>query len=238
MEDKQKAKKVLMELFGINEFQAISIQKLYFSAKSANEILGFKKYYDKVILKKNFIGTSYEKLSLVCVYAELDLKLRYENIDSFLEWLFLEFKNAYVFQTKKGDFSYKYPLRFYNGDFAYDENKNLIFNEATCGDNFYYINANKELCDENKQALKNDYFYEALINYIFTNQNKIIYNNKIKLELPSLKTQDFNNLDYESSYLKYKKEQNKLISANIDKFTQKLESTLKDKQDGFKKTFN
>lgn len=82
------AKEVLKELFGISEVQAVAIEKLYFEAKTPKDILGFKKYYDLTMLKKQFIGTSYEKLSLVCAFAELDLKLRYKNIDSFFRMAF------------------------------------------------------------------------------------------------------------------------------------------------------
>ncbi|EAJ3307235.1 TPA: hypothetical protein RXN68_001793, partial [Campylobacter jejuni] len=108
------AKEALKELFGISEVQAVVIEKLYFKAKTPKDILGFKKYYDLTMLKKQFVGTSYEKLSLVCAFAELDLNLRYKNIESFLEWLFISFSNRFIFQTKKGDFSYSFVLRYYD----------------------------------------------------------------------------------------------------------------------------
>lgn len=68
---------------------------------------------------------------------------------------------------------------------------------------------------------------------MFKNQEKIIFDNKIEI-IPVIKTQIANqatiNKDYEQNYLEYKKNQNKLYNANIDKFTSKLEQILKAKK--------
>ncbi|MBX1864975.1 hypothetical protein I9E09_08750 [Campylobacter jejuni] len=200
------AKEALKELFGISEVQAVVIEKLYFKAKTPKDILGFKKYYDLTMLKKQFVGTSYEKLSLVCAFAELDLNLRYKNIESFLEWLFISFSNRFIFQTKKGDFSYSFVLRYYDG--------NIV-------------------CDEQRKPLNVGEFYNKLVEYMFKNQDKIIFDNKIEIS-PVIKTQIPSqtkiNKDYEQNYLEYKKNQDKLYNANIDKFTSKLEQILKAKK--------
>ncbi|MGD1150027.1 hypothetical protein [Campylobacter jejuni] len=227
------AKEALKELFGISEVQAVAIEKLYFKAKTPKDILGFKKYYDLTMLKKQFVGTSYEKLSLVCAFAELDLNLRYKNIESFLEWLFISFSNRFIFQTKKGDFSYSFALRYYDGNIVYDELGKPVLKHLDCGDNLYFINANKELCDEQRKPLNVGEFYNKLVEYMFKNQDKIIFDNKIEIS-PVIKTQIPSqtkiNKDYEQSYLEYKKNQNKLYNANIDKFTSKLEQILKAKK--------
>lgn len=227
------AKEALKELFGISEVQAVAIEKLYFKAKTPKDILGFKKYYDLTMLKKQFVGTSYEKLSLVCAFAELDLNLRYKNIESFLEWLFISFSNRFIFQTKKGDFSYSFALRYYDGNIVYDELGKPVLKHVDCGDNLYFINANKELCDEQRKPLNVGEFYNKLVEYMFKNQDKIIFDNKIEIS-PVIKTQIPSqtkiNKDYEQNYLEYKKNQNKLYNANIDKFTSKLEQILKAKK--------
>ncbi|EAJ8179724.1 hypothetical protein ACMT26_001388 [Campylobacter jejuni] len=221
------AKEVLKELFGISEVQAVAIEKLYFQAKTPKDILGFKKYYDLTMLKKQFIGTSYEKLSLVCAYAELDLKKRYENIESFLEWLFISFSNRFIFQTRKGDFSYSYVLKYYDGSIAYDEKGKPILKHYDCEDSVYYINANKELCDEQKRPLAAGVFYNKLIEYMFENQDRIIYDNQIKIA-PVAKTPIATQAikDYEQNYLEYKQKQNELYNANKDKFISRLKQRL------------
>lgn len=229
------AKKVLMELFGINEVQAVSIRRLYFSAKTPEDILGFKKYYDKTILKKNFIGTTYEKLCLVCAFAELDLKLRFESVDSFLEWLFIEFKNRLVFQTKRGDFSYSYQLKNYDGSLAYDEKGEPILEHCLSKDALFYVNANRQICDENNEPLKAGVFYNALVNHMFKNQGKIVHNNQIALELPHKKplTKPIAKAlecDYTQSYLEYKKKQRQLYEANLDRFLDKVKQAVEIKK--------
>ncbi|EPV9174586.1 hypothetical protein ACWAVI_002136, partial [Campylobacter coli] len=73
--------------------------------------------------------------------------------------------------------------------------------------------ANKELCDEQRKPLNAGEFYNKLVEYMFKNQEKIIFDNKIEIS-PVIKTQIANqatiNKDYEQNYLEYKKNQNKL----------------------------
>lgn len=228
----EKAKQALIELFGINEVQAVAIIKLYFNAKTPQDILGFKKYYDTTMLKKQFIGTSYEKLSYVCAFAELDLKLRYESIEYFLEWLFLSFTNRFFFQTHKGDFSFSYALKYYNGNMAYDEKGNPVLAHYVCDDAMYYINANKQLCDEQKRPLDAGQFYNVLVGYMFKNQDKIIYDNQVII--PTIKAKTIVEPlkeNYEKSYLEYKQKQNKLYKANVDRYILKLEQVMKAKNE-------
>ncbi|ELL6948980.1 hypothetical protein Q4Y44_001936, partial [Campylobacter coli] len=86
---------------------------------------------------------------------------------------------------------------------------------------------------EQRKPLNAGEFYNKLVEYMFKNQEKIIFDNKIEI-IPVIKTQIANqatiNKDYEQNYLEYKKNQNKLYNANIDKFTSKLEQILKAKK--------
>lgn len=73
----------LMELLELNERQATDIVSRYL--RDIRDIDKFVDYYFETLESENIIGTTYEKLRRVCVIAELELKKRFEDKESFLK---------------------------------------------------------------------------------------------------------------------------------------------------------
>ncbi len=89
------------------------------------------------------------------------------------------FKSFY-FSNKKGDFSYSFVLRYYDGNIVYDELGKPVLKHVDCGDNLYFINANKELCDEQRKPLNVGEFYNKLVEYMFKTKIKLFLIIKLK----------------------------------------------------------
>lgn len=63
---------ILMDLLEINKAQATDIVGRYL--KSVKDIHAFLDFYFETLEKENIIGTTYEKLRMVCKKAEIELK--------------------------------------------------------------------------------------------------------------------------------------------------------------------
>ncbi|EAL5165098.1 hypothetical protein DPU69_09700, partial [Campylobacter coli] len=104
---------ILIDLLEINKAQATDIVGRYL--KNAKDIHSFLDFYFETLEKENIIGTTYEKLRMVCKKAEIEFKKRFEDKEIFLEWLCNKYKNQACFRLHEGDFEYSYFASCGNG---------------------------------------------------------------------------------------------------------------------------
>ncbi|EAK3811304.1 hypothetical protein E5T42_09325, partial [Campylobacter coli] len=68
---------ILMDLLEINKAQATDIVGRYL--KNAKDIHFFLDFYFETLERENIVGTTYEKLRMVCKKAEIEFKKRFED---------------------------------------------------------------------------------------------------------------------------------------------------------------
>ncbi|EJL4458982.1 hypothetical protein NMJ85_001734, partial [Campylobacter coli] len=154
---------ILMDLLEINKAQATDIVGRYL--KSVKDIHAFLDFYFETLEKENIIGTTYEKLRMVCKKAEIEFKKRFEDKEIFLEWLKNKYKNQACFRLHEGDFEYSYFASCGNG-------KKIKINQKSI-DILVCVNAFKQISYKNGEPLENNEFKEALLEFIFKNQDRI-----------------------------------------------------------------
>ncbi|EIT5421617.1 hypothetical protein L2J61_000719 [Campylobacter coli] len=202
---------ILMDLLEINKAQATDIVGRYL--KNAKDIHSFLDFYFETLERENIVGTTYEKLRMVCKKAEIEFKKRFEDKEIFLEWLKNKYKNSPFFRLLESDFKYSYV--------CYDGQGNLFkllaksINMLVCLNNF------GELTYEDGEMLKNNEFKHALIDFIFKNQERIgkdIYINT------SYKIKGYTSLSHEEEYNNFKKVQKKNLRRIKKNFKRKQKS--------------
>ncbi|EAH6262652.1 hypothetical protein FT848_06130 [Campylobacter lari] len=196
--------KILMNLLELNEAQAVDIVGRYL--KDVKDIHVFLDYYFETCMSEKIIGSTYEKLRIVCKIAQLEFKERFENKESFLKWLFRNYKSRAFFRLYKNDFTYEY--------FAYDSFKNKVKLENSSNDCLICINGFKELTYHDGSLVEDGYFKEALIDFMFKNQHRVGKDLSLDIQKIELKT--------ELCYQKTKEEEKILHLQNLEKFSQKL----------------
>ncbi|EAI8925008.1 hypothetical protein CRL90_08940, partial [Campylobacter coli] len=144
---------ILMDLLEINKAQATDIVGRYL--KNAKDIHSFLDFYFETLEKENIIGTTYEKLRMVCKKAEIEFKKRFEDKEIFLEWLCNKYKNQACFRLHEGDFEYSYFANCGNG-------KKIKINQKSI-DILVCVNAFKQISYKNGEPLENNEFKEALL---------------------------------------------------------------------------
>ena len=210
----QKKIDYLTEFLNLSEIQAKHIVVRYL--KDIKNFEAFIDFYFDTCLSEKLVGTTFEKLRMVCKLAEIEFKTRFLDKEVFKKWLFSKYKNEPVFRTFEKEFSYSYE--------KYKNNQKITI-IGECVDALYYVNNFKELCYKDGESIlnHNPHFYEALIDFIFKNQNRLgkdLVSIEIKQvkQIPSL----------EQSYLDFKNEQKKLFFENQSKFKANLNLNLRE----------
>lgn len=98
----------LTEKFEIKPSQAVILYEVYLSKFKGLSVDELYALYIQMCLNENLVGTSFEKLSLVCELLNIELKKRFEDKEAFVKWLVKKYKNQPVFRVNVGDFSYLY----------------------------------------------------------------------------------------------------------------------------------
>ncbi|EHM4705705.1 hypothetical protein KGK42_001013 [Campylobacter coli] len=200
---------ILMDLLEINKAQATDIVGRYL--KNTKDIHSFLDFYFETLERENIVGTTYEKLRMVCKKAEIEFKKRFEDKEIFLEWLKNKYKNSPFFRLLENDFRYSYV--------CYDGQGNLFkllaksINMLVCLNNF------GELTYEDGEMLKNNEFKHALIDFIFKNQERIGKDICINT---SYKIKGYTSLSREEEYNNFKKVQKKIFKENQEEFQKKV----------------
>ncbi|EIJ4040978.1 hypothetical protein K9T45_000765 [Campylobacter jejuni] len=200
---------ILMDLLEINKAQATDIVGRYL--QDVKDIHSFLDYYFETLEKEKIVGTTYEKLRLVCKKAEIEFKKRFEDKEIFLEWLKNKYKNSPFFRLFENDFKYSYLCHDGQGNLCKKLAKSI--NMLVCLNNF------GELTYEDGEALKNNEFKHALIDFIFKNQERIGKNTYINT---SYKIKGYKFLSHEEEYSNFKNEQKKIFEENQEEFQKKV----------------
>ncbi|MFX3654493.1 hypothetical protein ACD574_02270 [Campylobacter sp. LH-2024] len=205
---------VLMDLLEINKAQATDIVGRYL--KEAKDIHSFLDYYFETLEKEKIVGTTYEKLRIVCKKAEIEFKKRFEDKEIFLYWLKSKYKNCPFFRLFEDDFIYSY--------YCYDGEGNAYKKSAKSINMLVCINSFGELTYEDGDPLKNNEFKHALIDFIFKNQNRIgvdiCANSSYKI------IRRYKPLSYEDDYNNFKKKEKKAFEENRKKFEEKIKVNM------------
>ncbi|EHC3181027.1 hypothetical protein JTQ35_000830 [Campylobacter coli] len=203
---------ILIDLLEINKAQATDIVGRYL--KNAKDIHSFLDFYFETLEKENIIGTTYEKLRMVCKKAEIEFKKRFEDKEIFLEWLCNKYKNQACFRVFKGDFKYSY---FAN----YGSNQKIKINQESI-DSLICINTFKQISYKNGEPLENNEFKEALLEFIFKNQDRIGKNLNIPLSVKKIEKV----LSLEEKKEIENIEETKLFNENKSRFEKILKSKI------------
>ncbi|ECR2495663.1 hypothetical protein F1O85_07945 [Campylobacter coli] len=195
---------ILMDLLEINKAQATDIVGRYL--KSVKDIHAFLDFYFETLERENIVGTSYEKLRRVCKRAEIEFKKRFEDKEIFLEWLCSKYKNQACFRVFKGDFKYSY---FAN----YGSNQKIKINQESI-DSLICINTFKQITYKDGDLIANGEFKEALVDFMFKNQDRIGKNLNIPLSVKKIEKV----LSLEEKREIEKIEETKLFYENKDRF--------------------
>ncbi|CAM4034073.1 hypothetical protein [Campylobacter armoricus] len=196
--------KILKDLLELNEAQAVDIVGRYL--KDVKDIHAFLDYYFEICMNEKIIGSTYEKLRIVCKIAQFEFKERFENKESFLKWLFKNYKSRAFFRVYKNDFTYEY--------FAYDGFKNALKLKNSSSDCLICVNNFKELTYHDGALIEDGAFKEALIDFMFKNQHRVGKDLNFSIQKTELKT--------ELCYQKTKEEEKTLHLQNLEKFSQTL----------------
>ncbi|ECS1419620.1 hypothetical protein F2473_04190 [Campylobacter coli] len=203
---------ILMDLLEINKAQATDIVGRYL--KSVKDIHAFLDFYFESLERENIVGTSYEKLRRVCKRAQIEFKKRFEDKEIFLEWLCNKYKNQACFRVFKGDFKYSY---FAN----YGSNQKIKINQESI-DSLICINTFKQISYKNGEPLENNEFKEALLEFIFKNQDRIGKNLNIPLSVKKIEKV----LSLEEKREIENIEETKLFNENKSRFEKILKSKI------------
>ncbi|EAL5013570.1 hypothetical protein DPN09_07280 [Campylobacter coli] len=203
---------ILMDLLEINKAQATDIVGRYL--KSVKDIHAFLDFYFETLEKENIIGTTYEKLRMVCKKAEIEFKKRFEDKEIFLEWLKNKYKNQACFRLHEGDFKYSY---FAN----YGSNQKIKINQESI-DSLICINTFKQITYKDGDLIANGEFKEALVDFMFKNQDRI--GRDLEHSLPVREIERVLTLD-EMRELE-KAEEKRLFNENKSRFEKILKSKI------------
>lgn len=203
---------ILMDLLEINKSQATDIVGRYL--KSVKDIHAFLDFYFETLEKENIIGTTYEKLRMVCKKAEIEFKKRFEDKEIFLEWLKNKYKNQACFRLHEGDFEYSY---FAN----YGSNQKIKINQESI-DSLICINTFKQITYKDGDLIANGEFKEALVDFMFKNQDRI--GRDLEHSLPVREIERVLTLD-EMRELE-KAEEKRLFNENKSRFEKILKSKI------------
>ncbi|ECK7035683.1 hypothetical protein FSE48_08960 [Campylobacter coli] len=203
---------ILMDLLEINKAQATDIVGRYL--KSVKDIHAFLDFYFETLERENIVGTTYEKLRRVCKRAEIEFKKRFEDKEIFLEWLKNKYKNQACFRLHEGDFEYSYFASCGNG-------KKIKINQKSI-DILVCINTFKQISYKNGEPLENNEFKEALLEFIFKNQDRI--GRDLEHSLPVREIERVLTLD-EMRELE-KAEEKRLFNENKSRFEKILKSKI------------
>ncbi|EIB1535200.1 hypothetical protein K8D53_000914 [Campylobacter coli] len=203
---------ILMDLLEINKAQATDIVGRYL--KSVKDIHAFLDFYFETLERENIVGTSYEKLRRVCKRAQIEFKKRFEDKEIFLEWLCNKYKNQACFRVFQGDFKYSY---FAN----YGSNQKIKINQESI-DSLICINTFKQITYKDGDLIANGEFKEALIDFMFKNQDRI--GRDLEHSLPVREIERVLTLD-EMRELE-KAEEKRLFNENKSRFEKILKSKI------------
>lgn len=203
---------ILMDLLEINKAQATDIVGRYL--KSVKDIHAFLDFYFETLERENIVGTSYEKLRIVCKRAQIEFKKRFEDKEIFLEWLCNKYKNQACFRVFQGDFKYSY---FAN----YGSNQKIKMNQESI-DSLICINAFKQITYKDGDLIANGEFKEALVDFMFKNQDRI--GRDLEYSLPVREIERVLTLD-EMRELE-KAEEKRLFNENKSRFEKILKSKI------------
>ena len=209
---------MLTEIFNINITQAKMIFKVYLKELENISFETIYKAYMKALSDNEIVGTSFEKLSFVCESLNLELKGRFESKEGFLKWLFKKYKNRPCLALKENDFSYVYECYF-------GSEKRKV--KTNCAEVLICVNAFSELCFKNGENVKSVCveYEEALINFMFLNQNKIGVDLFVsKREVKALEAKP---LSLEDISKRQKAMNERLYLENFEKFEKSLEQSFK-----------
>ncbi|EAJ8967085.1 hypothetical protein HKH15_001079 [Campylobacter coli] len=195
---------ILMDLLEINKAQATDIVGRYL--KSVKDIHAFLDFYFETLEKENIIGTTYEKLRMVCKKAEIEFKKRFEDKEIFLEWLKNKYKNQACFRLHEGDFEYSYFA-------SCGSNQKIKINQESI-DSLICINTFKQITYKDGDLIANGEFKEALVDFMFKNQDRIGKNLNIPLSVKKIEKV----LSLEEKREIEKIEETKLFNENKDRF--------------------
>ncbi|ECK2570536.1 hypothetical protein FQX21_02470 [Campylobacter jejuni] len=195
---------ILMDLLEINKAQATDIVGRYL--QDAKDIHAFLDFYFETLERENIVGTTYEKLRRVCKRAQIEFKKRFEDKEIFLEWLCNKYKNQACFRVFKGDFKYSY---FAN----YGSNQKIKINQESI-DSLICINAFKQITYKDGNLIANGEFKEALVDFMFKNQDRIGRDLNIPLSVKKIEKV----LSLEEKREIEKIEETKLFNENKDRF--------------------
>ncbi|EAI0988973.1 hypothetical protein E1I57_08325 [Campylobacter coli] len=203
---------ILMDLLEINKAQATDIVGRYL--KSVKDIHAFLDFYFETLERENIVGTSYEKLRRVCKRAEIEFKKRFEDKEIFLEWLCNKYKNQACFRVFQGDFKYSY---FAN----YGSNQKIKINQESI-DSLICINTFKQITYKDGDLIANGEFKEALIDFMFKNQDRI--GRDLEHSLPVREIERVLTLDKMREL--EKAEEKRLFNENKSRFEKILKSKI------------
>ncbi|EAI7467187.1 hypothetical protein OHY44_001268 [Campylobacter coli] len=201
---------ILMDLLEINKAQATDIVGRYL--KSVKDIHAFLDFYFETLEKENIIGTTYEKLRMVCKKAEIEFKKRFEDKEIFLEWLKNKYKNQACFRLHEGDFEYSYFA-------SCGSNQKIKINQESI-DSLICINTFKQITYKDGDLIANGEFKEALVDFMFKNQDRI--GRDLEHSLPVREIERVLTLD-EMRELE-KAEEKRLFNENKSRFEKILKS--------------
>ncbi|EAH4836914.1 hypothetical protein DR935_06530 [Campylobacter coli] len=201
---------ILMDLLEINKAQATDIVGRYL--KSVKDIHAFLDFYFETLEKENIIGTTYEKLRMVCKKAEIEFKKRFEDKEIFLEWLCNKYKNQACFRLHEGDFEYSYFA-------SCGSNQKIKINQESI-DSLICINTFKQITYKDGDLIANGEFKEALVDFMFKNQDRI--GRDLEHSLPVREIERVLTLD-EMRELE-KAEEKRLFNENKSRFEKILKS--------------
>ncbi|EAL9680553.1 hypothetical protein ACM5TP_001628 [Campylobacter coli] len=203
---------ILMDLLEINKAQATDIVGRYL--KNAKDIHSFLDFYFETLEKENIIGTTYEKLRMVCKKAEIEFKKRFEDKEIFLEWLCNKYKNQACFRLHEGDFEYSYFASCGNG-------KKIKINQKSI-DILVCVNAFKQITYKDGDLIANGEFKEALVDFMFKNQDRI--GRDLEHSLPVREIERVLTLDKMREL--EKAEEKRLFNENKSRFEKILKSKI------------
>ncbi|EAO7260191.1 hypothetical protein GWQ87_08610 [Campylobacter coli] len=203
---------ILMDLLEINKAQATDIVGRYL--KSVKDIHAFLDFYFETLERENIVGTSYEKLRRVCKRAQIEFKKRFEDKEIFLEWLCNKYKNQACFRVFQGDFKYSY---FAN----YGSNQKIKINQESI-DSLICINTFKQITYKDGDLIANGEFKEALIDFMFKNQDRI--GRDLEHSLPVREIERVLTLDKMREL--EKAEEKRLFNENKSRFEKILKSKI------------
>ncbi|EAJ9641452.1 hypothetical protein FA661_04100 [Campylobacter coli] len=203
---------ILIDLLEINKAQATDIVGRYL--KNAKDIHSFLDFYFETLEKENIIGTTYEKLRMVCKKAEIEFKKRFEDKEIFLEWLCNKYKNQACFRLHEGDFEYSYFASCGNG-------KKIKINQKSI-DILVCVNAFKQITYKDGDLIANGEFKEALVDFMFKNQDRI--GRDLEHSLPVREIERVLTLDKMREL--EKAEEKRLFNENKSRFEKILKSKI------------